>query len=172
MFATLIALALAAPAFPPAEKRLMLTGYDRIRVDGPFTVRVMAEPSATNRIVGEPAAIATVQVRVEGQTLVVVPARDDRGRPIVATGAAPVIELRNDRLAAVALRGAGSIEVERTTAARVDLALTGDGMIRIGSLGSGSVQATLIGAGTIALAGKSGQGRFTINGPGTIDADA
>lgn len=172
MFVPLIASLLALPVIPPAETRLMLTGYDRVRVDGPFTVRVVAEPSATNRIVGEPAAIATVEVRVEGQTLVVVPARDDRGRPIESTGAAPVIELRNDRLAAVALRGAGRIEVERTTAPRVDLTLTGDGTIRIGSLDSGSVQATLIGAGSMSLAGKGGQGRFMLNGPGTIDANA
>jgi hypothetical protein len=172
MLFPLIAVVLAAQVAPPAETRLMLTGFDRIRVDGPFTVRVVAQPSAVNRIIGDAATIATVKIRVEGQTLVVTSARDDRGRPIVATGPAPVIELRNDRLAAIALRGAGKIEVERTTASRIDLALTGDGTIRVGSLGSETVSATLIGAGSMTLAGKGGQGRFMINGPGTIDADA
>lgn len=172
MFATMIAVALAAPVAPPAEIRLMLTGFDHIRVDGPFTVRVVAEPLVGNRIIGDPAAIATVQVRVEGQTLVVAPARDDRGRPIVATGSAPVVELRNDRLASIALRGAGKIEVERTNAPRIDLALTGDGTIRIGSVGAGSINATLIRGGSMILAGQGGQGRFATNGPGTIDADA
>lgn len=172
MLFPLIAVVLAAQATPPAETRLMLTGFDRIRVDGPFTVRVVAQPSAVNRIIGDAATIATVKIRVEGQTLVVTSARDDRGRPIVATGPAPVIELRNDRLAAIALRGAGKIEVERTTASRIDLALTGDGTIRVGSLGGETVSATLIGAGSMTLAGKGGQGRFMINGPGTIDADA
>jgi len=172
MFVTLIALVLTAQVTPPAETRLMLTGFDRIRVDGPFTVRVAAAPSATNRIIGDAAAIATVQVRVEGQTLVVTSARDDRGRAIVASGTAPVIELRHDRLAGIVLRGAGRIEVERTTASRVDLALTGDGTIRVSSLGSETLNATLIGAGSMILAGKGGQGRFMVNGPGTIDADA
>lgn len=172
MFVTPIALVLAAQHTPPAETRLMVTGFDRVRVDGPFAVRVVAQPSATNRIIGDAAAIKTVQVRVEGRTLVVTSARDDRGRPVAATGTAPVIELRNDRLVGIAVRGAGKVEVERTTASRIDLALTGDGTIRIDSLGSESVGATLIGAGSMILAGKGGQGRFMINGPGTIDADA
>lgn len=172
MLAALIALALTPQvAAPPmqVERRLMLTGFDRVRVDGPFTVEVRAGPGP-NRVVGDPRSINAVQVRVDGRTLVVSAERDDRGRPIAASS--PVVELSNDRLAAVAADGAGTIRIDRMAGPRVDIALSGDGTVTIGTVEAEVVNAMLIGSGKLTLSGRGRQGRFAVNGPGSIYAAA
>lgn len=172
MLAVLIVLALTLPvATPPiqAERRLMLTGFDRVRVDGPFTVEIRAGPRP-NRVVGDPHSIEAVQVRLDGRTLVVSPARDDRGRPVAAPS--PVIELSTDRLTAIAADGAGTIRIDRMAGPRVDIALSGDGVLTIGAVEAEVLTAMVIGSGRLTLSGKGGQGRFAVNGPGSIDAAA
>lgn len=168
----LLAPAAAAPTPPPqaAEHRLMLTGFDRVQVDGPFTVRVAAGPVIGGRVTGSPRALAAVDVRVEGQTLIVAPARDDRGRPDVASIEPPVIELTNDRLTGVAVRGPATVRVERMTGAQIALSLTGDGSIEVGAIDARRIDATLIGSGRLTLAGRSGDAQFLVNGPGTVEA--
>lgn len=169
--AILLTPAAAAPSPQDAERRLMLTGFDRIQVDGPFTVRVAAGAAIGGRIIGTPRALDAVDVRVEGQTLIVAPARDDRGRPDAASAEPLVIELTNDRVIGIAVRGPARVRVERMAAAQVDLSLTGDGSIEVGTLDAGRIEAMLIGSGRLALAGRGGDAQFLVNGPGTIDAD-
>lgn len=176
MIASLLASVLLAPAAIPApppqaaERRLMLTGFDRVQVDGPFTVRVAAGPVIGGRVVGTPRALDAVDVRVEGQTLIVAPARDDRGRPEAASAEPLVIELTNDRLSGVSVRGPARVAVERMTGAQVTLSLTGDGSIDVATLDTGRIDAMLIGSGRLTLTGKTGDAQFLVNGPGTVDA--
>lgn len=175
MIASLFAAILFAPApaaMPPqaAERRLMLTGFDRVQVDGPFTVRIAAGPAIGGRIVGSPGALDAVDVRVEGQTLVVAPARDDRGQPDKASTEPLVVELSSDRLTDVSVRGPARLWVERMAGAAVGLSLTGDGSIEVGAVDAGRLDAMLIGSGRLALAGRGGEAQFMVNGPGTVDA--
>lgn len=168
--AVLLAPVAAAPLPQEAERRLMLTGFDRVQVDGPFTVRVAAGSAISGRILGSPRALDTVDVRVEGRTLVVSPARDDRGRPETASIQSLVIELSSDRLTGVSVRGPAQVRVERMAGAEVALSLTGDGAIEVGALDAGRIDAMLIGSGRLALAGRGGEAQFMVNGPGTVDA--
>lgn len=171
MFALLIAAALLAPASPPeAEKRLMLTGFDRVQVDGPFTVRIAAGTAIGGRVVGTPRALDAVDVRVEGQTLIVAPARDDRGRPHAASAEPLVVELTNDRLAAVSVRGPARVRVDRMAGAQLTLSLTGDGSIDVAVVDARRIDAMLIGSGRLMLGGKAGDAQFLVNGPGSVEA--
>ncbi|PXA95966.1 DUF2807 domain-containing protein [Nostoc sp. 3335mG] len=148
----------------------MLIGFDRVRVDGPFIVEIRGRAAGPDRVVGPPSALATVQVRVEGRTLIVAPARDDRARAVV--GPTPTVELSADRLAGVVVQGSARVHVERMAAPRIDLAVDGDGRISGDAIDAGSVEAMLIGAGTLTLSGRTGDGRFLVNGSGTVDAAA
>lgn len=127
IFAALLAHASAAAA--DAERRTMITSFDRIRVDGPFTVRVTTGRGATAKVVGDRRSLDTVQVRVDGTTLIVSPVRGDRGQPV--SGGGPVtVHLTTPSLAAASVRGAGSLQVDRMGGARIDLSLTGAGRSR------------------------------------------
>lgn len=177
MIASLLSIVLFAPAAaapaPPAqaaERRLMLTGFDRVQVDGPFTVRVAAGSSIGGRVTGSPRVLDAVDVRVEGQTLIVAPARDDRGRPDAASTEPLVVELTNDRLTGIAVRGPATVRVERMAGAQIDLSLTGDGSIEVGAIDARRIDAMLIGSGRLILSGRGGDGQFLVNGPGTVEA--
>lgn len=162
--------AIPAPAPQEAERRLMLTGFDRVQVDGPFTVRIAAGATIGGRIVSTPRALDAVDVRVEGQTLIVAPARDDRGRPDAASVDPLVIELSNDRLTAIAVRGPARVRIERMAGAQLDLSLTGDGSIDVAMVDAGRVDALLIGSGRLTLAGRAREAQFRVNGAATIEA--
>jgi hypothetical protein len=160
----------AAQAPAAAERRLMLTRFDRVRVDGAFTVLVASNPSIAGRIVGDPRMLEAVTVRVEGSTLIVSPTRGDGMRPVTGSAPLPVVEVASDRITGVRVLGGGTVRVERMIGTRVDLSLAGAGAIAVDAMDADYVSATLIGSGTINAAGRGGQGRFLLNGPGTIDA--
>lgn len=67
----LVPLLLLGTAAAPADERVvMVTGFDRLRIDGPFAVEVVpGAPGVT--LTGERAALDRVGVRVEAGTLIV-----------------------------------------------------------------------------------------------------
>ena len=64
------AIAAAAPA-AAAERSFTVTGFDRIRVDGPYMVRLTTGVSPYARAKGSPSALDGISVEVQGQTLIV-----------------------------------------------------------------------------------------------------
>ncbi|MEH3040961.1 MAG: DUF2807 domain-containing protein [Sphingomonas paucimobilis] len=176
MIAVLLAIMLLAPAAVPAptpqegERRLMLTGFDRVQIDGPFTVRIAAGSTIGGRVVGTPRALDAVDVRVEGQTLIVAPTRDERGRPDAASVDPLVIELTNDRLAGLSVRGPAQVRIDRMAGAQLDLSLTGDGSIDVAAVDARRIDARLIGSGRLTLAGQAGEAQFLVNGAATVEA--
>src|SRR3546814_8559642 len=65
----LILLAAAAPG-AAAERSYTIGSFDRVRVSGPFEVRLTVGGSPRARAEGERELIAQVEVRVDGNTLV------------------------------------------------------------------------------------------------------
>ncbi|GAA3257798.1 hypothetical protein GCM10020258_18330 [Sphingomonas yabuuchiae] len=66
LFSTLI----AAPAFA-AERRVDLSSFDKLRVEGPFRVTMTTAPSPRGTLSGDGAALRQVEAQVMGSTLVV-----------------------------------------------------------------------------------------------------
>ena len=166
----LICLALATAA-PAAERRLMISSFDRLRVDGPFRVDVVTGRSPGGRVSGDPRRLDGVVVRQEGDTVVVAPS----GTPDDARGpaAAPiVVTLATPSLSGVALVGPGAVTVTGLKADRVDLSVAGTGTIAVTSAAAIDLNATTIGTGRIAVAGRATRARVVVNGAGGIQADA
>lgn len=157
----------AAPA--PEERRVMLTGFERIRIDGPFAVRVVAgPPSAT--ITGERGAAERISVRNEGGLLVVGVSnrtwegwRDKDGTATV-TVAVP-------RLRAANVNGGGKLDIARIEGQRVELGVNGAGSLSVGSIAADQLAVTLTGTGLVKLDSGTVRGaRFMSYGAGSIDA--
>ena len=66
----LIAASLSAPA-AAADRNFTVTGFEKIRVDGPFRVKLTTGVAPFAKASGSPTAINAVSVEVQGQTLVV-----------------------------------------------------------------------------------------------------
>lgn len=156
---------------PMAERRPMVASFERIRVDGPFAVRVTTGSGASARVIGDPRALDAATIRVESGMMTISPARGDRGgRPEPGTAGRLTIEVTTPRLSAVTLVGSGSVRVDRMSGIRVDLSLTGAGTIAVDAVAGDQVNATLIGSANLMLAGRSTKARFLVNGPGSVDA--
>lgn len=170
----LLGLALAVLALPAsaADRNFVVTSFDRVRVEGPFDVRLtVANAGASGSATGDPTVLDTLDIEVQGTTLVVRKGANgwgERGKP---NGPAPVITLVTPTLRSASVIGGGKLAIKgRIRSQQLDFQITGTGSIDAQGIDSDQLTATLIGAGNVALAGKSGRARLQTNGSGTIMA--
>lgn len=164
--------AIATGATPaPAERRFMLTDFDRVRMSGPFTVELTTGGSPGASVTGDGRAAERINLRVDGGMLVIAPGtqgfdgwRDDRDGPLTVRVSAR--QLRSARV-----NGGGRLTIDRVAGKRVELALTGSGQLDVRSVVADQLVTTLAGTGAIRLAGgKVRSARVISQGAGSIDA--
>lgn len=169
--APLLLLAIATPA-QAAERVWNIASFDRVRVDGPFEVRITTGASPRAKASNpDPALLDRLRLDVEGGTLSL---RLDRGSDDARRGAAavPMFTLSTTALKGVTLLSGARVTVTRMSGTRLDLGVTGTGALSVDEASAEQVNATVIGSGSIRVAGRAGKARLVTNGPGTIDADA
>jgi hypothetical protein len=165
-----LALLFAALPAHADERTFMLSGFDRIRVEGPFDVTVTTGGSATARAEGDTRAVQDVEVRTLGSTLVVSRGVNGWGGYPGAARRAPKIVVSAPNLRGVSLTGSGRVSVSRMRGARVDLSLTGTGTVQVSEIDADQLVAVLVGTGAMSLAGRTLGANVQTNGAGTIDA--
>lgn len=153
------------------DRRLYVGSFDRVRVQGPFEVRVATGSAPAASVSGDRQALDSVEVRVDGTTLIVRGAlsgwqEQPRGRataPVIVTLATP-------SLIGASVTGAARLSVDRMKGARVDLSVTGTGTIAARAIDADQANATLVGNGAIQVAGRVTRARLMTSGAGIIDA--
>lgn len=160
----------AAPA-GAATRNFGVSGFDRIRVDGPFKVRLATGVApfavATG---GSAAALDSVAIDVQGRTLVV---RTNRstwgGYPGEARG--PVeISIGTHDLNAAWLNGSGSLAIDKARGLSFDLSVQGAGSASIGSVAVDQLKVSISGTGTASVAGAAPRLTAIVRGISTLDA--
>lgn len=168
--AALLSLALLAAPAAAAEKRVPVGGFDRVRVQGAFDV-TYATGSPRASVTGDPDAVERVELRVEGTTLTVRRASRVQGERGGGASASPVrVTLFSPSLASAAVFAGGRFSATRIKGARVDLSVSGAGMIAAADLAADQVSVLVVGAGAVTLAGRAARARLVANGAGRIDA--
>ena len=172
LLAPLSLLLLATPA-SAGERVWNIGSFDRVRVDGPFEVRVTTgtSPRATASA-PDAAVLERLRLSNEGGTLVL---RLDRGtgdRAARGADAVTVFTLSTPTLRGVTLLSGAKVSVTQIKGDRVDLGVTGSGSLSVDQIAAEQVNATVIGSGAIRIAGRTGKARLLTNGPGSIDAAA
>lgn len=169
--ALLIPFALLAAGSAPAPegRRVLLTGFDRIRVDGPFTVQVVAgPPSAT--VTGDRRAIDRVSVRNQGGVLVIGVSTTTWEGWHDREGAA-AITVSVPQLRAANINGGGKLDIASIAGQRVDLGINGAGSLTVRTLAADQLVTTLTGTGIVLVEGGTARtARFMSYGAGSIDA--
>lgn len=170
--ALLATLAVTPTCAAAAERQWGIASFDRLRVDGPFDVRVVDGPPRA-RASGAPRTVERLSVELNGTTLVVRLATGGAaGATMSGSGGPIVISLSTPRLGTVMLTAPGRVRVARLSGERVTLGVTGTGSVAADRIEAQSLAATVVGAGTITLAGRAASARLTTNGPGLLDAAA
>lgn len=174
LFAMLLLVAPGGVAAAATGRSYVVTDYDRIRIDGPFDVALTTRTSPSARAEGPAEASDTIDIRVEGRTLVVRAGSRGWGEVPRRGTAEPLVV----RLGVPMLRGATVVGGGRLTVAgplraqRIDLQVTGSGSIAAPALDGDELNATMLGSGAMTLAGRGGRVRLLTSGTGGIDATA
>ncbi|MGJ3649349.1 head GIN domain-containing protein [Sphingomonas sp. GlSt437] len=147
-----------------------LTSFERVRVEGPFEVKLTAGASPAGKAEGDPRALDSVVLRLDGTTLTVRRAPTEngavdrsQGRPLLITLATPVLRGAN-------VTGGGRLTITGAKGQRIDFAVTGSGTLQASALNADELNATIIGAGTMTLAGHAQRARLDANGVGNVEA--
>jgi len=166
----IVALASSAPA-AAATRNFTVTGFDRIRVDGPFRVRLTTGVAPFAKVTGSAAAVDGVSIDVQGQMLVVRRNPSSSGGSYPGAIAGPVeISVGTHDLRAAWLNGAGGIAIDKAKAQSFDLSVQGAGSVTIGALTADELRAGLSGSGSAAVGGTSAMVKAIVRGTSTLDA--
>ena len=162
-------LALFAVPATAAEKRVAVGSFDRVRVNGPFEVTyVTGSPNA--RVSGDERVIERVELRVDGTTLTIRNRQGGDERAVPALTEPATVTLSSPSLTSASVFAGGRLSATRIKGTRVDLAVSGAGVIAVADAVADQVNATVIGTGTVTLAGRAAKARYVMNGAGRIDA--
>ena len=166
----LCVITLASPA-DAASRNFGIESFDRIRVDGPFKVKLTTGVPPFAKATGSPKGLDRVAIDVQGRTLVVRPEKATwSGYPGEEQG--PVeISLGTHELSAAWLNGTGSLTISKVEGLTFDLSIQGTGMIRIDQADVDQLRVTAGGTANVALAGKTGKLTATIRGLSNLDAE-
>lgn len=161
---------LASASAGAADRRLSVTDFDRVQVDGPFQVVVKTGKGPSATISGSPEALERISVEVQGRVLKV---RADRsawgGYPGAAVAPAKVTLSTHD-VRAVQLTGSGSIAVDKAEAMRFDISLSGSGQVSVADLEADNLVLGLVGSGTVQVGGTAKTLKATVQGSGNLNA--
>lgn len=170
----ILALALATVAAAPAEaatRNFGVSGFDRIRVDGPYRVKlaVGVAPFAV-ATAGSAAALDGVAMDVQGRTLVI---RGNRkswgGYPGEASG--PVeISIGTHELFAAWLNGSGALEIDKLRGLSFDLSVAGSGAASVGTVEVDQLKVVISGTAAVSLAGSAPKLTAVVRGVATLAA--
>lgn len=169
ILAALLSAFTAAPA-AAAERNYTVTGFDRIRVDGPYRVRLTTGVAPFARATGSLAALDGVAIDVQGRTLVVRPSRSSWGGYPGEREAPVEISLGTHDLATAWLNGAGSLAIDRVKGLMFDLAIQGSGSVEIGEARVDQMKVGISGAGSATIAGTVPRLTAVVRGTSVLDA--
>jgi len=197
LFALLALLALAAPA-SAETRRLPVSDFDRVIVEGPYVVQLVTGRPSSASATGSRQALDRLSVDVQGQILRIRRSRNAWvGAPGADSGTVTIAlatrNLRSARLIGPArlmaegvrglnvefsVEGSGTLQAVRVDADNLALALLGSGRLEIGGAaraltgnfqGSGEIEATALRAGRATIATTtSGAVTLSVNGPVTV----
>lgn len=167
-----LALLLVSSPASAAERTYAIGSFDRIRVQGPFEVRLATGKSPGARAEGVSRATEGLDIRVEGTTLIIRAGMNGWGEQAVAGAqGAPVIRVSTPSIRGATVIGGGRLAIEGAVKGqRIDLSLTGSGSLNVGELNADQLNATLLGSGGMTLGGHAARARLLSSGSGGIDA--
>ena len=173
IFVPLIAILACAPTPAGAATRNFgVSGFDRIRVDGPFKVRLTTGVAPFAVASGAAAALDGVAIDVQGRTLVVRSSGSSwGGYPGEAKG--PVeISIGTHDLSGAWLNGSGSLAIDKVRGLSFDLSLNGAGSASVGSVEVDQFKVSIAGSCSATIAGTAPSLTAIVRGVSTLDASA
>ncbi len=167
--ASIAILTLAAPA-GAATRNFGVTGFEKVRIEGPYKIILSTGVAPFARASGSAAALDRIAIEVRGNTLVVHNNLSNwGGSPAQAAG--PVeISLGTHDLTAAWLSGAGTLAIDRVKGLSFDLSSQGSGSVSIARADVDQLNISVVGTARAVLAGTAGKVTAVVRGVSSLDA--
>lgn len=167
--------AIAAAAASPvraAERNFSVTDFNRVRVDGPYRVKLATGVAPFARAEGPNAALDGLSIEVQGRTLVIRKNPSSWGG-YTGQSAGPVsIAVGTHDLTTVWLNGAGALAVDKAKTMAFDLSVEGSGSVAIGHLEADQLRAGLSGTGSATIGGTAAMVTAIVRGTSSFDGSS
>jgi hypothetical protein len=153
-----------------ATRNFGITSFEKVRVEGPYKVRLKTGVAPFASANGSPAAIDRVAIEMRGNTLLVHTSSSSwGGYPGQSPG--PIeISLGTHDLSAAWINGSGAIAIDKVRGLSFDLSVQGSGAAAIGSADVDQLSIAVVGTGSATLAGRAGKMPAVIRGISSLDA--
>ena len=169
-----VAMALSAIAAPAhaATRNFGITGFEKVRIEGPYKVVLSTGVAPFARATGSAAALDKVSVEVRGNTLVVHNSLSSWGGFPSANSGPVEIALGTHDLRSVWLNGSGTIAIDRVKGLSFDLSVQGSGSGSIGRVAVDQLSLNLGGTTSATLSGQAAKMTAVVRGNSSLDASA
>jgi hypothetical protein len=165
----LLTLAISAPS-TAATRNFGVSGFDRVRVDGPYRVTLTTGVAPFAMASGSQTALDSVAIDVQGRTLIVHVSRSSWGG-YPGEDAGPVeVKIGTHDLSAAYLNGAGSLQIDKIKSLAFELSVQGSGMAAIGNADVDQLNVGVVGSASAAVSGRAGTLTTTVRGISSLDA--
>lgn len=168
--APLLAVIAASPAWA-AERTVTLGSFEKVRVDGPFEVRIVTGASPGVKLSGDRELIERVAVQANGASLTIRLGNGGWGERFAsANNTPPVITVSTPRLTNLAIAAGARATANRLKGQQVAVSVHGAGSLVIDRVEADQFSASLLGAGALTVSGEANRARLVSDGTPTIDA--
>lgn len=165
----LLALAVSAPS-AAATRNFGVSGFDRVRIDGPYRVTLTTGVPPFANASGSQSALDAVSIDVQGRTLVVHVSRSAWGGYPDKDSGPVAINIGTHDLSAAYLNGAGSLQIDRVKSLAFELSAQGSGVATIGDADVDQLLVGVVGSASATVAGRAGTLKATVRGISSLDA--
>jgi hypothetical protein len=169
LLASIAIATLASPA-GAATRNFGVTGFEKVRVEGPFKVKLTTGVAPFASASGSPAAIEKVAIEMRGNTLLVHASSSSWGG-YPGQDAGPVeIDIGTHDLSSAWLTGAGAIAIDKISGLSFDLSVQGSGAATIGRTDVDQLNISIGGTASASLSGRADKVTAVVRGVSSLDA--
>ena len=161
--------ALTAPA-TAATRNFGITSFEKVRIEGPYKVRLTTGVAPFASASGSPSALDAVAIEMRGNTLVVHASSSSWGG-YGGQSAGPVeVSLGTHDLSSAWISGSGALAIDKARGLSFDLSVQGSASAAIGRADVDQLSIAVVGTGSATLAGEAGKMTAVVRGISSLDA--
>ena len=164
----LLFLALAAPA-AAATRNFGITGFTKVRVEGPYKVSLVTGVAPFARATGSGPALDRLMVEVRGDTLVVQANKSGWGGYPGENPGPVEVSVGTHELSNAWVVGAGALLIDRVTGLSFALSAQGSGRAEIAAADADRLNVSLVGTASAKLAGRAKKLTALVRGISALD---
>src|SRR3954451_1035441 len=171
LIAAVLATGFTAPA-GAATRNFGITGFEKVRIEGPFKVRLTTGVAPFASVSGSLAAIERVAIDVRGNTLVVHSNLSSWGGYPGQDPGSVEISLGTHDLSSAWLSGSGALAIDRVKGLSFDLSAQGSGSATVGRADVDQLNVSVVGTANATIVGQAAKLTAVVRGISSLDAAA